>query len=377
MPALQAYACNYDFLVLEFAGITEACTMPIRTDYYLYPATFEKLLLAELSCELPASQHKILQPGVIETCVHDSDLERPARLAFVSQALPNAMVQECQSISDWAEFLFQKISAERLDSHWHFHCFDLDFTTKLKQPRRVQLIKEKILEVLQRRLRSARRSLAAESAPTSGPLLQLALLSPSKALCSFLPASAVQQFLYCLHPFCAGAINLADDKFPPSRAYRKLLEAELLVGARILAGQSCVDLGASPGGWSAVVLSRQAKLIAVDRSPLRADLMKNPLLEFVRGDGFKFTPKAPVDWLLCDIIAYPERNLELLATWLEKKLCNAFVVTLKFKGTPDLKVITNAKDLLSTHCKRFIVRHLQSNKNEVALVGTNALKALE
>ncbi|MBX7145200.1 MAG: hypothetical protein K1X79_12165 [Oligoflexia bacterium] len=356
--------------MLEFDGITELASIHMRTDYYFCPAGLEKLLYSELQSELPGARHEVSQPGLLRSEFDDADPPHPAVLAFVTQALPHANLCNCNSISEWAELILSKLTQIELSSTWHLHCFDAAFAAVVKQPQRPRLIRKKLEELLARKLRSARRTLQAAEAPAhAGDLVQLALLSPSSAILSVLPSTQRTFFSACLNPFQAGAVPIPNDKFPPSRAYRKLLEAELLIGRNIGPGETCVDLGAAPGGWSAVVLSRQALLTAVDRSPLRDDLMRNPGLTFQKGDGFKFMPKQTVDWLLCDIIAYPQRTLELLSTWLKEKCCRAFVVTLKFKGTPDLKTIAEAKRLLAAHSRHYLVRHLQSNKNEVALVG--------
>lgn len=79
-------------------------------------------------------------------------------------------------------------------------------------------------------------------------------------------------------------------------------------------------------------MQRGARVIAVDRSPLRDDLMRSPRVTFHQGDAFRFVPEAPVDWLLCDVIAAPERSIGLVLEWVRERRCRYFVVTIKFKG---------------------------------------------
>ncbi len=70
-----------------------------------------------------------------------------------------------------------------------------------------------------------------------------------------------------------------------------------------------------------------ARVIAVVRSPLADSLMEHPSVCFVPGDAFPFdldTAKLPgncsamrptdgvVDWLLSDVIAYPDKIMTLL-----------------------------------------------------------------
>jgi 23S rRNA C2498 (ribose-2'-O)-methylase RlmM len=55
--------------------------------------------------------------------------------------------------------------------------------------------------------------------------------------------------------------RIAADKATPSRAYAKLVEAKLRLGRAIRAGETCVDLGASPGSWTYVAVTRGARVI--------------------------------------------------------------------------------------------------------------------
>ena len=59
-------------------------------------------------------------------------------------------------------------------------------------------------------------------------------------------------------------------------------EAEARLGRRIAPGDRCVDLGASPGSWTYVAVTRGARVTAVDRSELRPDLMQSRQVRFHR-----------------------------------------------------------------------------------------------
>jgi 23S rRNA (cytidine2498-2'-O)-methyltransferase len=155
----------------------------------------------------------------------------------------------------------------------------------------------------------------------------------------------------------------------PSRAVQKLAEAELRLDRPIAPGEVCVDLGSSPGSWAWHALERGARVVAVDRSPLRGDLLEHPGLEFVRGDAFGYRPPEPVDWLLCDVIAFPQRTLELLVQWLAAGWCRFFCVTIKFRGTEDYPVLEQFKAELGRQAESFCLRRFTSNKNEVMAVG--------
>jgi 23S rRNA (cytidine2498-2'-O)-methyltransferase len=170
------------------------------------------------------------------------------------------------------------------------------------------------------------------------------------------------------HP---GGVFLAPiDRRPPSRAYLKLLEAEAQLGRAIGAGEACVDLGGSPGGWSWVALERGATVVGVDRAPFRADVDANPRFSFVTGDAFKYAPPGRVDWLLCDVIAAPERTIELVENWFSNRWCRNFTVTVKFRGDEDYPLLEQVKRTAGECGAEFILRRLLANKNETTLFGS-------
>ncbi|HEV7226078.1 MAG TPA: SAM-dependent methyltransferase, partial [Pirellulales bacterium] len=164
-------------------------------------------------------------------------------------------------------------------------------------------------------------------------------------------------------------VEVAADSAAPARAFAKLAEVEIRLGRRIAAGETCVDLGASPGSWAYLALARGATVTAIDRSPLGDDLMANPRLKFVRGDAFRYEPPQPVDWLLCDVIAFPARSFELLDDWLQRGWCRWFCVTLKFKGADDYPKLEDFKARLAASGAEFFLRRLTNNKNEVTAFG--------
>jgi 23S rRNA (cytidine2498-2'-O)-methyltransferase len=107
----------------------------------------------------------------------------------------------------------------------------------------------------------------------------------------------------------------------------------------------------------------------VDRSTLREDLMGNKQVEFVPGDAFRFEPKQSVDWLLCDVLAAPERTAELLLLWLQRGWCRQFVVTLKLKDTPAVDLLARLKRELPPLTSELFLTRLCANKKEVCAFG--------
>jgi 23S rRNA (cytidine2498-2'-O)-methyltransferase len=72
---------------------------------------------------------------------------------------------------------------------------------------------------------------------------------------------------------------------------------------------------------------------------------------------------------VCDVITTPDRTLKVLDTWLSKKLCSLFCVTVKFKGSPDFASLTAIRHLLAEKTVWFDGKQLAHNKNELTFVG--------
>ncbi len=170
-------------------------------------------------------------------------------------------------------------------------------------------------------------------------------------------------------PWPAGAAPIADDRRPPSRAYRKLEEAFRWLGDAPRANDACVDLGGAPGGWAFTALARGARVTAVDRAPLVAPAAGHPRLTALIGNAFTYQPESPVDWLLCDVICEPHRTLALIETWLSQKWCRNLVASVKFKGRDGYRILRELPPLLArAGCSFARVKQLVHNRNEVTVM---------
>jgi 23S rRNA (cytidine2498-2'-O)-methyltransferase len=184
--------------------------------------------------------------------------------------------------------------------------------------RRMALIAERLPPVKGRAL------VFPESAPGSH-LGGWTLLAPDKMLAS--PAKS--------SPFVNGECHFVEDHIgPPSRAYLKLWEALVRFGRWPAAGEQCLDLGASPGGWTWVLAKLGADVTAVDKAPLAASVVAMPGVSERLDSAFGMAPE-PVDWLFSDIIAYPDRLLALVRRWIEAGATRYIVCTIKFQGATD------------------------------------------
>lgn len=156
-------------------------------------------------------------------------------------------------------------------------------------------------------------------------------------------------------PFALGEIHFVEDRTgPPSRAYLKLWELFSRLGVWPKAGDRCVDLGASPGGWTWVLQRLGARVVAVDKAPLKISL---PGVEFRAESAFGVRPE-PADWLFSDVICEPARLLKLVERWLP--VAPNIVCTLKFKGATDHAMARAFAAIPGSH-----LLHLHHNRHEL------------
>ncbi|MBX3502708.1 MAG: hypothetical protein KF889_24955 [Alphaproteobacteria bacterium] len=212
--------------------------------------------------------------------------------------------------------------------------------------RRATLIQERLPHV------SARPLVFPTGAPTA-PLGSWTLLAPDRLLCA----------ARCSSPFPNGVIAFVEDREgPPSRAYLKLWEALTRLGTRPGPGARCLDLGATPGGWTWVLASLGAEVLAIDKAPLEPRVAAMSGVAWRGESAFGLDPQSvgPIDWLFSDIICYPARLLALVRRWMEQGRVRNFVCTIKFQGETDHETAAAFSAISGSR-----LFHLHHNKHEL------------
>ncbi len=172
-----------------------------------------------------------------------------------------------------------------------------------------------------------------------------------------------------------GQRRMADNDAAPSRSYLKIEEAYIVLGREPRSGETVVDLGAAPGGWSYSAAKRGARIIAVDNGPLKGGALNHPLIEHRLEDAFKFAPAAGevFDWLFCDLVEEPHHVMQnIVAPWLSGGWCRRFVINLKFGHVDSLALLgeVRAEDSpFVRHAANVRIRHLYHDREEFTLVG--------
>ena len=155
-------------------------------------------------------------------------------------------------------------------------------------------------------------------------------------------------------------------KFPagaPSRSTLKLEEAFCTFLSRedmarlLKPGMSAVDLGASPGGWTWQLVSRGLRVTAVDNGRMDGRVLASGLVQHIRGDGFAFAPKHPVEWMVCDIVEQPSRIAKLAARWIGNKWCCRVIFNLKLPMKKRFEEVTRCREIITAELKRSGGRH--------------------
>jgi 23S rRNA (cytidine2498-2'-O)-methyltransferase len=188
------------------------------------------------------------------------------------------------------------------------------------------------------------------------PLGSWTLLEPNRILAA----------ARCSSAFRHGEVEFVENKtVPPNRAYLKLWETFTILGVRPVPGEICLDLGASPGGWSWVLQETGANVIAVDKAPLDPKIARLPRVTTRKESAFGLDPAAigPIDWLFSDVICYPERLLKLVQRWIGAGTVRRLVCTIKFQGKTDHEA---ARAFVAIPGSRLM--HLHHNKHELTWV---------
>ena len=198
--------------------------------------------------------------------------------------------------------------------------------------------------------------------------LELGEVAPDAPLGSWtmLQRDLVLAATRCANPFPNGEPAFVEDRDgPPSRAYLKLWEVFARLRRQPGPGDRCLDLGAAPGGWTWLLARTGADVTAVDKAPLAPEVADLPNVTWQQGSAFALSPQdvEPVDWWCSDIIAYPDRLLDLVTRWLTSGRVRNLVCTIKFQGRTDHDAATRFAALPDAR-----VVHLDQNKHELTCV---------
>ena len=164
-----------------------------------------------------------------------------------------------------------------------------------------------------------------------------------------------------------GVRRMKMDTDSPSRSYLKLEEAFSYLGREPQPGETVVDLGAAPGGWSHACLKRGARVLAVDNAPMKID---HPQLTSLRHNGLSFKPDVPVDWLLSDMLVPPGKVISLLRNWVGKGWAKHIVFNVKIPQEQAYRALVPLLAYLAGTGVEIRLKQLYHDRREVTGFGS-------
>lgn len=326
-------------------------------------AGYEALLALEL--EQAAGSIAEKGPGWVRT-TGPVAREKVEALAFGYLSLLDPIEVKGESVNALAQrvadYFLGSLRGERIESPWP--CLWLGPQEIVGLGRRISAVEQAFLELLKKKL-SRVAKLATFDRPRG--------LGERRGLFVFF--ADFGRAYVARSAFAHGQGRMADDDLAPSRSYLKVEEAYIVLGLEPQAGETVVDLGAAPGGWSYSAAKRGARVLAIDNGPLKGGALDNPQIEHRREDAFKFAPAAGqgYDWLFCDMVEEPHHVLRhIVSPWLEGRWCRRFVINLKFGRVDALGLLAELRSPtspLAKHAPGMRVRHLYHDREEFTVVG--------
>lgn len=262
-----------------------------------------------------------------------------------------------------ADFFLESLRGERIDTTWS--CVFQTVPEVVGLGRRASGVEKAFLELLRKKLNRIAKLAVPELPRGAGKVRGLFVF-----FADFGRVFAVRD------AWLGGQRRMADDDAAPSRSYLKVEEAYIVLGREPAAGETVVDLGAAPGGWSYSAAKRGAKVIAVDNGPLKGGALNHPLIEHRLEDAFKFRPLdgEVFDWLFCDLVEEPHHVVQNIVTpWLANGWCRRFVINLKFGHVDSLALLREIRAEGSPFVRHAVdlhIRHLYHDREEFTVVGT-------
>jgi 23S rRNA (cytidine2498-2'-O)-methyltransferase len=125
------------------------------------------------------------------------------------------------------------------------------------------------------------------------------------------------------------------------KATGKLTEALVVTGFEPRKGGVAIDLGAAPGGWTAVLAETMDTVVAVDPAALHADVLALPNVVHIKAQSQAATEdiiaavgeNKTIDLLVCDMNKHPTQMIPILDPLLRLLRPGGMVIlTLKYRG---------------------------------------------
>jgi 23S rRNA C2498 (ribose-2'-O)-methylase RlmM len=176
-----------------------------------------------------------------------------------------------------------------------------------------------------------------------------------------------------LNPRPGGFSRQRFDALAPSRSYLKMEEALERMPEQPQPGESVVDLGAAPGGWTYSFLKRGCHVTAVDHGPMKLPPSQPGwgTVRHLRENGITFEPDAKVDWLVADMLIAPGVALGLLRRWTATARARHIICNIKLPQENPWQSIEPVEKMLQDQTSyRWSIKQLYHDRREVTVMMT-------
>jgi 23S rRNA (cytidine2498-2'-O)-methyltransferase len=319
-----------------------------------------------LADELPAGSVAERGEGWVRTSGLTEDFGLLGSLCFAHATLLDDIEITGDSVNALADkvvaYFFETARQERFEGSWEFSVETAGGLDGLG--RRADAVGRTVSDLLKKKMSRVAKLATNDRLVTRGEARGLFLYFPD-----------FRRAIVSRRTYFGGQRRMADDSLAPSRSYLKIEEAYGVLGRAPVEGETVVDLGAAPGGWSYSAAKRGARVIAVDNGPLKGGALDNPMIEHRREDAFHFLPAEGevFDWMYCDLVEDPHHVMQnLVAPWIERGWCRRFVVNLKFGRVDPIALLHELRareGVLATRAREVRIRHLFHDREEFTIVG--------
>jgi 23S rRNA C2498 (ribose-2'-O)-methylase RlmM len=333
---------------------------------------FEEPLKDEFSARFSLEGVVACRAGV--SFPESAKLPKVSKTVFARQVLPRAMLFSSADDKLAAEFICERIDVltkrgNRQSGSWTLHGFAIDDDDCLARATRIAKLVMAHVRTSQKDF--LKRHLSPEEFATterSSSDILLQIYVPSKDTVWFSSGTIADG----VSVWEAGFQRMKTLRGAPSRSASKLEEALAYLGRHPKEGDTAVDLGAAPGGWSFVLARHGASVQAVDHAALDLKEMgslKGQIIH-VKDNGLKFLPEEPVDWMVCDMVMGARDTLSVLKTWHDHKAMANFVVNIKLPKSNPWPQVSEALALIESFGWTSVQgRHLLHDRSEITLIG--------
>lgn len=166
-----------------------------------------------------------------------------------------------------------------------------------------------------------------------------------------------------------GMAHYKQEDWEVSRSMYKLIEAFETFDVVPMGGMKALDLGASPGGWTSVLLRRGMRVTSVDTGDMNPGLSSYKTMEYIKANAAEIElGEKSYDMLLSDMSWNPmqaAKTVARAAKWL--KTDGIAIVTVKLLNDKITKTINEVKKVYSDTFEVLGCKQLFHNREEVTL----------